>query len=209
MKVQHLMHEILITGFTPFDGRAVNASWIAASALARLGEFHGHRLRALQIPVCWGAPRRALTQALQAGGPALILSMGEGEPGIFRLETLARNVRRERPDNDGRLPAGEPICAQGPAERRSSFACQALSDALTAQGIPARLSDDAGAYLCEELLYTLEEFKEAEPAIGKVLFVHVPPYGSALQWRGAPRLCDESLLLEFGESVLTAILPQP
>ncbi len=203
------MREILITGFTPFDGRPVNASWIAASALARKGEYDGHRLRALQIPVCWGAPRRALTQALQTGTPMLILSMGEGEPGIFRIETLARNARRERPDNDGRLPAGAPNSPTGPAERRSSFACQRVCEALAAQGIPVRLSEDAGAYLCEELLYTLEEFRETTPAIEQVLFVHVPPWGTPLQWRGAARLCEESLLQEFGEALLRAILRQP
>jgi pyroglutamyl-peptidase len=203
------MHEILITGFTPFDGRPVNASWIAASALARKGEWRGHRLRAIEIPVCWGAPRLALAQALQTGTPSLILSMGEGEPGIFRLETRARNVRRERADNVGRMPAGEPNSPTGPDERRSSFACQALCDALSAQGIPVRLSEDAGAYLCEELLYTLEEFKETEPAINQVLFVHVPPWGTPLQWQGKARVCDEALLQEFGEAMLPAILPQP
>ncbi len=203
------MHEILITGFTPFDGRAVNASWVAASALARSGEFRGHALRAIEIPVCWGAPRQALAQALQAGTPSLILSLGEGEPGIFRLETLARNARRERTDNAGRLPAGEPNSPTGPAERRSSFACQTLCEALAAQGIPVRLSEDAGAYLCEELLYTLEELREDTPAIERVLFVHLPPWGTALQWQGETRVCDEALLREFGEALLTVVLPQP
>ncbi len=203
------MHEILITGFTPFDGRPVNASWIAASALAQARVFRGHRLRAIEIPVCWGAPRIALAQALEAGTPSFILSMGEGEPGIFRLETRARNARRERADNAGRVPAGEPNSPTGPDERRSSFACQSLCEALAAQGIPVRLSEDAGAYLCEELLYTLEELREATPAIEQVLFVHVPPWGTPLQWQGETRVCDEALLREFGQTLLRAILPQP
>jgi len=203
------MHEILITGFTPFDGRPVNASWIAASALARTGEFHGHPVRAIEIPVCWGAPRMALEQALLAGTPSLILGMGEGEPGIFRLETRARNERRERADNAGRVPAGEPNSPNGPMERHSSFPCQPLRDVLVGQGIPVRLSEDAGAYLCEELLYTLEEFKGSKPGIEHVLFVHVPPWGTALTWQGSPRVCDEALLSEFGEALLAAILPQP
>lgn len=203
------MSDILLTGFTPFDGRAVNASWIAASRLAQHGEYRGHVLRALQIPVCWGAPRRALATALQAQVPDLILSMGEGEVGTFRLETLARNVRRERPDNDGQLPAGVPNSLTGPALRHSNVACKTLREALAAQGIPIRVSNDAGAYLCEELLYTLEEFKESHPGIAQVLFVHVPPYGTLLEYKGETRLCAEALLEDVVLALLDALLAQP
>lgn len=202
------MTDILITGFTPFDGRPVNASWIAASALARRGHYRGHALHALEIPVCWGAPREALADCLQAGVPGLILSMGEGEPGVFRIETRARNLRRERADNAGALPAGAPNSLTGPAERHSSFACEPLSQALAAQGIPVRLSDDAGSYLCEELLYTLEEFKEVHAGLARVLFVHVPPFGTALQYKGDARTCSEALLEDFGLVLLDAVLAQ-
>jgi pyroglutamyl-peptidase len=200
------MTDILITGFTPFDGRPVNASWIAARALGLSGHYRGHALRALEIPVCWGAPRIALARSLQSQVPGLIISMGEGEPGIFRIETRARNVRRERADNEGRLPEGVPNSATGPAERFSSFACEHLCRGLAAQGIPVRLSDDAGAYLCEELLYTLEEFKDLHPAIEQVLFVHVPPFGSTLVYKGREQLCSDALLTDFGQSLLQALL---
>jgi pyroglutamyl-peptidase len=203
------MTDILITGFTPFDGRPVNASWLAARALAGRGLHRGRPLRALEIPVCWGAPRTALTAALQAQVPGLILSMGEGEVGTFRIETRARNVRRERADNAGVLPAGIPNSPTGPAQRLSSFACESVCSTLAAQGIPICLSDDAGAYLCEELLYTLEEFKEAHLAIAQVLFVHVPPFGTPLHYQGQERRCSEALLEDFGLALLDAIDAQP
>lgn len=203
------MSEILITGFSPFDGRQVNASWIAARALARHGHCRGHALRALEIPVCWGAPREALARSLQTQVPGLILSMGEGEPGVFRIETRARNARRERADNVGQLPQGQPNSLTGPQERLSSFACEPLRQALAAQDIPIRLSDDAGAYLCEELLYTLEEFRDAHAGLARVLFVHVPPFGTPLSYRGKQQTCSEELLEDFGLALLNAILPQP
>jgi len=203
------MDKILITGFTPFDGRLVNASWIAARALAEHGQYRGHNLRALEVPVCWGAPRSVLVSALQTQVPGLILSMGEGEAGTFRIETRARNTRREREDNAGLLPAGEPNSATGPEARRSTFACEALCTLLAAQGIPIRLSDDAGAYLCEELLYTLEELKETQPGIAQVLFVHVPPFGTPLHYKGEERTCSAALLEDFGLAVLDVIVVQP
>ena len=203
------MTDILITGFTPFDGRPVNASWIAARTVSRRGQYRGHTLRALEIPVCWGAPREALANSLQTQVPSLILSMGEGEPGIFRIETRARNTRRERADNAGRMPGGQPNSVTGPQERLSSFACEPLCQALAAQGIPIRLSDDAGAYLCEELLYTLEEFREAQSGNLRVLFVHVPPFGTLLRYKGKEQTCSEALLDDFGMALLDTILAQP
>jgi len=203
------MTDILITGFTPFDGRPVNASWVAARTLCRRGQYRCHTLRALEIPVCWGAPREALANSLQTQVPDLILSMGEGEAGIFRIETRARNTRRERADNAGRLPEGQPNSLSGPQERLSSFASGAVCEALAAQGIPIRLSVDAGAYLCEELLYTLEEFREAQSGNLRVLFVHVPPFGTLLRYKGEEQTCSEALLDDFGLALLDAILTQP
>lgn len=202
------MSDILITGFSPFDARPVNASWIAARALARHGHWHGHALHALEIPVCWGAPRRTLDTFLRELVPGLILSMGEGEVGTFRIETLARNTRRERADNDGQLPGGVPISPAGPPQRHSSMSCDPLCRSLAAQGIPIRLSDDAGAYLCEELLYTLEELKVSQPQIAQVLFVHVPPFGTSLHYKEEARTCSEALLEEFGLALLDAVLAQ-
>jgi len=203
------MSEILITGFTPFDGRPVNASWMAAMALARHGPYRGHTLRAMELPVCWGAPRIALVSALQTQVPGLILSMGEGEVGTFRVETRARNARKERADNLGVLPAGVPNSPDGPEARCSTFACEALCTTLAAQGIPIRLSDDAGGYLCEELLYTLEEFKESHCGITQVLFVHVPPFGTSLRYKGEERTCSAALLEDFGLALLDVLVVQP
>lgn len=195
------MKKILLTGFDPFDGRECNASWIAARALAAAGHPE-IELRALQIPVCWGAPRSALEPVVREWQPDCVIGMGEGEPGIFRVETLARNVRRERPDNNGRYPAGEIIEANGPEQRMASARCEDLRACLADQGIPVRLSDDAGAFLCEELLYTLESLREDHDFLQSVLFIHLPPAGTTLRYRDRDCTCDETLLLDFGECLL-------
>ncbi|MES3009036.1 MAG: hypothetical protein V4751_14825 [Pseudomonadota bacterium] len=200
--------KILLTGFEPFDGREHNASWIATSALARQ-HVVGVKLRAALIPVCWGAPRRVLAPVVAEWQPQIIIGMGEGEAGIFKLESLANNTRRERADNDGKFPEGSVIEPDGPACRTASAACAALSDALAAEGIPVRVSTDAGAFLCEELLYTLEGLRAAQATLDIVLFVHVPPFGTALEFRGQRRECDEALLLEFASVLLTCVLALP
>lgn len=196
---------ILLTGFEPFDGREHNASWIAANALAQQ-HFPGAQLRAALIPVCWTAPRRVLEPIVTDWQPYVIIGLGEGEPGVFRVETVANNTRRERADNDGSFPEGRVIDPGGPACRIASADCTTVCDALTALDIPARISADAGAFLCEELLYTLEGLRAAQESVDTVLFVHVPPYGTALEFRGQQRVCDEALLLEFASLLLTSVL---
>lgn len=195
---------ILLTGFEPFDGREQNASWIAANALAQQ-QYSGTQLRAVLIPVCWGAPRRVLDPIVAEWQPHVIIGMGEGEPGVFRLESVANNTRRERTDNDGKLPEGRVIEPGGPTCRTASIDCTTLRGALAAPGLPVRVSTDAGAFLCEELLYTLESLRNAHETLDTVLFVHLPPFGTALELQGQPRVCDEALLLEFASLLVACV----
>lgn len=199
---------ILLTGFEPFDGREHNASWTAVSALAQL-HCSGVKLRAALIPVCWGAPRRVLEPIVTEWQPHVIIGMGEGEPGVFRLETVANNTRRERADNDGVLPEGRVIDPDGPSCRTASADCSTLCNVLAERGIPVRTSTDAGAFLCEELLYTLEGLRMTQYSLDTVLFVHVPPFGTALEYQGQQRVCDEALLLEFSSLLLACVLALP
>jgi pyroglutamyl-peptidase len=199
---------ILLTGFEPFDGRERNASWIAASALAQQ-HLPGVELRAAQIPVCWDAPRRVLDPIVTECQPHVIIGLGEGEPGMFRIESVANNTRRERADNDGKFPEGRVIDPRGPLLRTASADCITLCNALTALDIPVRVSTDAGAFLCEELLYTLEGLRAAQDALDTVLFVHVPAFGTALKFQGQQRVCDEALLLEFANLLLARVLTLP
>jgi pyroglutamyl-peptidase len=201
--------KILITGFAPFDGREHNASWIAARSLVASPPpaiASGYALRAVQIPVCWGAPRSILAPIITHWQPDYILSMGEGKPDVFMLETLACNTRKERTDNEGRLPAGAPIYAGGPAYYRSSAPCERIADRLHLADIPIVLSTDAGAFLCEELLYTLEAFRAEYPSLQGVLFAHLPPFNTPLTYRNTPCQCDETVLLDFASQLLRAVV---
>lgn len=201
------MSHILLTGFTPFDGREFNASWIAARALVAAHRSE-HVLHSLCIPVCWGKPLPALARAIAQWQPKCIIAMGEGSAGLFKIETLARNQRALRIDNDDKLPAHSLIDPQGPITRTASAPYSALHSHLSQAGYPVQLSSDAGAYLCEELLYTLEALKEQHATLQTVLFVHLPPFGSKLEFRGKMHQCDEPLLLEFSQHLLASLAAQ-
>jgi len=199
------MSHILLTGFTPFDGREYNASWIAARALIAQHNS-AHILHGLRIPVCWGAPLLTLGPALARWQPRCIIAMGEGAQGLFKIETLARNQRGLRQDNDGQLPSQSLIDPMGPDSRSASAPCETLNSRLLQSGYPVQLSSDAGAFLCEELLYSIEMLKEQNPYLQTVLFIHLPPFGSPLALRGESRQCNEGLLLEFSKDLLKSLI---
>lgn len=201
------MSHILLTGFTPFDNREFNASWVAARALIA-AHRSGHILHGVRIPVCWGQPQRALNTALEKWQPRCIIAMGEGTKGVFKIETVARNRRASRRDNNDQLPPEPFIDPLGPDCRPASAPCTSICSYLVRADYPAQLSNDAGAYLCEELLYCLEASKEQHTALETVLFVHLPPFGSVLELHGESRQCDEALLLEFSQQLFASLASQ-
>ncbi|MEX0618860.1 MAG: hypothetical protein WDZ76_06890 [Pseudohongiellaceae bacterium] len=197
------MKRILLTGFTPFDGRAVNASWLAATALAdHIGD---RNVRALELPVLWGKPAEILTPVVCDWKPDLIIGFGEGKPEAFRLETVARNQRSRRLDNNNAMAPAALIEPGGPALIKTSVACSAIVETLALEGTAVLVSNDAGAYLCEELLYVLERLRVRFWLSATVLFVHLPPHGTTVMFRGKKRRCDGELMGEFAVALFDSM----
>ena len=198
------MRRIIVTGFEPFDNRPVNASWIAAR---QMQEMRGEQsLVVSEIPVVWGEPENALDALLaDEEKPAAIIAMGEGKPGSFRLETLALNRRAVKPDNNAQLPPHEQVNPLAPDSLRTSAPLHKIRQGLLARDLPVLLSVDAGSYLCEETLFHLEHRFKDYTHNQLALFVHLPPYGTTLQFKGRQRSCEETLLLEFGNDLLDVI----
>lgn len=178
---------ILITGFEPFGGQSVNPSWEAVSALPeRIGAYHLEKLR---LPVEYGeAARRVLVKARELS-PQVILCVGQaGGRDSVTPEVIGINLREASiPDNAGAAPAGTPIDPDGPDGIFSTLPVREMAEAIRARGIPALLSYSAGAYVCNDLLYTLlNRFRGTDTRVG---FIHVPYIPS----QGTPCLPQERL----------------
>lgn len=193
----------LVTGFEPFDGRTHNGSWLAARALAL-----EPGVRVLLLPVVWGAPLQTLHGLCTEQCPDTIIALGEGRPGWFDIETVARNRRAVRTDNLGETN-DTPIIKGGPGTLPATVAASALLEMLRAAGHPARISRDAGGFLCEETLYTLERLKQTHHKLSQVVFCHVPPLGSTCLEPGALPNCEESQLRTFAADLLSAVRALP
>jgi len=196
---------ILLTGFAPFGGEAVNPSW---DAVARLdGErVDGHRIVARCLPVEFGAALDALRAAIEETSPALVLCVGQaGGRAQLSLERVAINVDDARiPDNAGASPIDAPIVADGPAAYFATLPIKSMLAALREAGIPAEVSQTAGTYVCNHVFYGLMHALRDSPVRGG--FVHIP-YApeQAARTPGAPSLPVDTVVAALRIALATAL----
>ena len=169
------MTRVLLTGFEPFDGDAINPSWEVARALD--GELPGGAtVQALQLPCVFGAARDALWQALEGGRFDLLLSLGlAGNRPDVTVERIAINVDDARiPDNAGRQPVDTAVHAGGPAAYFSTLPIKAMVRDMRAQGVPAAVSNTAGTFVCNHIFYALMHHLATGAGGVRGGFIHVP-----------------------------------
>ncbi len=164
---------VLLTGFAPFAGEAMNPSWQAVRALdgKRIAR---HRVVAVELPTEFGAALPALRQALRAVRPRLAIAFGlaGGRAGIS-LERVAINVIDARiPDNVGAQPIDVPVLRNGPAAYFSTLPIKTMLAALQRSDILAGVSQTAGTYVCNQVFYALMHAARRQDF--QAGFVHVP-----------------------------------
>lgn len=164
--------KLLITGFDPFGGENINPSWEAVKLLPeKIGVYTIHKM---EIPTVFDvAARQVLDQASQLQ-PEVILCIGQaGGRDAVTPERIAVNIRDARiADNRGVQPRGDRVVPEGPAAYFSTMPVEKMAEAIRQAGIPAAVSNTAGTFVCNDVLYTLlHHFDKASVRVG---FIHVP-----------------------------------
>ncbi|MBI2771904.1 MAG: pyroglutamyl-peptidase I [Burkholderiales bacterium] len=168
---------VLVTGFDPFGGDAVNPSWLAVQALHGK-RVAGHRLVAAQLPTVFGQSLATLDALLDEHKPALVVCIGQaGGRGAISLERVAINVNDARiADNAQAQPVDTPVVAGGPAAYFSGLPIKAMLAALEREGISAEVSQTAGTFVCNHIFYGLMHSLATRRALRHTRggFIHVP-----------------------------------
>lgn len=166
------MKKLLITGFDPFGGAEINPSWQAVKRLPdQVGAFI---LCKLEIPTVYGLATQKVLEIAEAFQPDVILCVGQaGGRAAVTPERIAVNIRDARiADNAGNQPRGEFVADGGPAAYFATVPVMAMADAIEQSGIPATVSNSAGAFVCNDTLYgILHAFDGTAVRCG---FIHVP-----------------------------------
>jgi pyroglutamyl-peptidase len=167
---------LLVTGFEPFGGRSVNPSMLIAQALAH-EDITGLAVLAAVLPVNHSASAERMNELVSRHRPGAVLCFGQGSPeqSGLRIERLAANSRDYPiPDNGGHQATGEPVIAGAPVAYFATLPVVALRDRVRAAGVPCRVSNSAGAFLCNEVFFSiLHALASTAPRI-PAGFVHVP-----------------------------------
>ncbi|MCM2267024.1 MAG: hypothetical protein NDI60_04535 [Elusimicrobiales bacterium] len=169
------MKKILVTAFEPFGGRRENPALDVLAGL-RAASFGQSRLFKARLPVSGRAVGAKISALLSRIKPDLLVCLGlaAGETGL-RLERLGVNILDYSiKDNSGFRPEGKKIRPEGPAAYFVTTDPRKMATAARAAGVPAYVSNHAGAYVCNTLMY---EALRAISAAGRgtgFAFIHLP-----------------------------------
>lgn len=166
------MKKLLITGFEPFGGEEMNPSWEAVKMLPdTVGDYS---LTKLLLPVAFGEAASAVLSKAADIQPDAILCIGQaGGRAAITPELVGINLRHAKiPDNKGFLPTDEKIDESGSDAHFSTIPVRKIAAAIAATGIASDVSYSAGAYVCNDTLYTLlSHYNGTDTRVG---FIHIP-----------------------------------
>ena len=164
----------LVTGFEPFGGDKINASY---EAVRRLPDSIGLLdITKTLLPTSYARAGAALEQAIARASPDIVLCVGEAsERPALNIERIAINVQDARiPDNDGAQPLDVPVVRGGPAAYFATLPIKAIEEALVAACLTAEISNSAGTFVCNHVFYSLLHLAARKDATFRGGFLHVP-----------------------------------
>lgn len=166
--------QILVTAFDAFGGEASNATQEVLAALP--DSANGVELQKLVVPTVFRRAAELATQEAERRRPDAILCLGQaGTRSAVTPERVAINVMDARiPDNDGAQPADEPVIPGGPAAYFSTLPVKEMVDAIRAAGVSAELSNTAGTFVCNSLMYAMLHYTHTHCPDVPCGFVHIP-----------------------------------
>lgn len=165
---------IMITGFDPFGGEAVNPAYEAIRLLP--DEIGGAQIVKLEVPTVFGKAGEAVKEGIQKYQPDVVICVGQagGRSGMS-VEKVAINFQDARiADNEGNQPIDQVIEEDGQTAYFATVPVKAMVANMRKNGIPAFVSYTAGTFVCNELMYALLYLLDRNYPHIRGGFIHVP-----------------------------------
>jgi pyroglutamyl-peptidase len=167
---------VLISGFEPFGGREVNPTALLVDALKNREIEIPKELILDQIllPVTFEKSFEVLQDKINSFNPDIVIAFGlAAKRAHIELENVAVNkIHADIKDNDGVDPQNRRINESGVETYFSTLPIQGITAALQSAGLSAKISNDAGNFVCNYLFYRMMETNQ--DTLRLCGFIHVP-----------------------------------
>lgn len=188
------MKKLLLTGFEPFLKFPVNPTMKIAEELHGM-EIGQYKIHSEILPVEFSKSGDALMVHIKEEKPDVVISLGlAGGRSKITPERIAINVNDGPADNNGHSPVDEQITTDGADGYFTTLPIRKMVDTLNEIGLPAGISNTAGAYLCNNVMYRALHFANHERPEMRVGFIHIPAsHELAVQHGNIPSWSHEDL----------------
>lgn len=166
--------KVLITGFEPFGGEKLNPSFEAVKLLK--DNIAGAEVVKYSIPVVFGKSVEKLDELIKKENPDIVICVGQaGGRFDITVERVAINLDDARiADNDGNQPVDEKIFEDGESAYFATMPIKAMVEEMKKGNVPASISNTAGTYVCNHIMYGLLYLASKKYPNIKGGFIHVP-----------------------------------
>lgn len=167
--------KFLITGFEPFGGDSTNSSQETVKAVSCDGVDDVEVVTGI-LPVSFKRVEEAISGLIDEADPDVVIMLGQsGKSDCIKIERVALNLMdSSKGDNDGYSPDEEVICPDAPIAYFTKMPVKALRDCLMRSGIPAKVSNSAGLYVCNATYFATLNLIATTGRNTKALFIHLP-----------------------------------
>lgn len=201
--------KIMLTAFDPFGGDKINPA-LEAVKVVRSDLFDAEIIK-VEIPTVFGKSIQTALEAMEAHRPDVVFCIGQaGGRYDMTPERVAINVDDGRiPDNEGNQPVDSVIFEDGETAYFSMLPIKAMVQVMKEAGIPASVSNTAGTYVCNHIMYgVLYHIHKRFPGM-RGGFMHVPFTTEQVLTRpNTPSLSSEQIARGI-EVAIQAIIDNP
>ena len=187
--------KLLLTAFDPFGGSPINPALEAVKLVAdKVGDVE---IVKLEVPTVFGKSVATVAAKMAEVKPDAVLCIGQAG-GRYDLtpERVAINLDDARiQDNEGNQPIDVAIFEDGAPAYFSNLPIKAMVAKIREAGLPASVSNTAGTFVCNHLMYgVLYHIAKSYPGV-KGGFMHVPfvPSQTVNRPTPAPSMCEQDI----------------
>ena len=166
--------KVLITGFDPFGGEKINPAYEAIKGLE--DNIGGAEIIKKEIPTVFKKSIVELEKTIEEEKPDIVICVGQaGGRHDITLERVAINIDDARiPDNEGNQPIDEKVFEDGENAYFASVPIKAMTQKIREGGVPASISNTAGTFVCNHIMYGLLYLIDKKFPNLRGGFIHVP-----------------------------------